>query len=208
MPCKNAPSLQMPVIRKTRQPCGVRAYSLRAADFDGDEDIDVLIAKNTGGGDWYIDFTEIFMLKNQGDGSFQATGTLIKRGEVTKGFVPNDHRINARMAIGDFDLDNDTDLATIDYSGIVEYFSNTGSGTFESQGEIFDFGFPCFETSGLLSIDEDKDGDLEILVSHGNNLEDVELHSVQNHTLEMAAQTEKPSKVGYGQTTEAEKLPP
>lgn len=162
---------------------GTRATDLAAGDFDNDGDIDILVSYGITdysplGGDFFVDFSVVDLLKNNGAGNFdEVEGEIIKRGIITQGFVPADHRINAYLTIGDYDSDGDIDLITGDNSGIVEYYENNGNGEFESKGIIFDFGRLSW---ALTSNDFNNDGSIDLVVGPLDNLYYAKLHLLTN----------------------------
>ena len=131
---------------------------IEAADFDGDNDVDILLTRNICIGGWII-AGEYSLLRNNGDGTFieeEVNPFLRLLGSF--GF----NRVNPHIAIGDYDMDGDIDFLEGDNTGKVELFLNDGIGRFTRTGVIHDFGSLSW---GLASGDFDGDGDLDFIVS-------------------------------------------
>lgn len=133
-----------------------RVADAQPGDFDADGDIDLAVAVfgyNRGAVLW---------LENLGDGRFL------------------DHELHSgpgviHVPVADFDGDGDLDIAAPVTQDEEEVwgFENLGSGQFRSRklwySNNFDLG-----SAGLLSSDLDGDGDQDILLPVGDNLEDLD----------------------------------
>jgi hypothetical protein len=126
-----------------------RPHVLLTEDFDGDGDLDFASLNR--------EYAEVGILKNNGDGTFgQLTFHTISV-STTSGCEG--------MCAGDFDGDGDMDIAAVDYwdSKLIVLW-NTGAGAFPTHDT-----YPVLFSSyphGALSVDIDKDGDLDVVTSN------------------------------------------
>ena len=131
-----------------------RVADIQPADFDADGDIDLAVAV------FGYSRGEILWLENQGDGRFA------------------DHRLHSaaggiHVPTADFDGDGDPDIAAIISQDDEELwaFENQGGGKFEPRmlwrTPNFDLG-----SAGLVAADLDRDGDTDLILPTGDNLED------------------------------------
>jgi hypothetical protein len=131
-----------------------RVADVQPADFDADGDVDLAVAV------FGYSRGEILWLENQGDGSFA------------------DHLLHAapggiHVPIADYDGDGDPDIATVISQDDEEIwaFENLGQGRFRSRmlwrTPNFDLG-----SAGLVVSDLDRDGDQDLILPVGDNLED------------------------------------
>ncbi len=117
--------------------------------------------------DNYKDFEVIDLLENlgkdlKGNLFFRNHPKIIKRGQITHGSIPLDHRINLYMTSFDFNHDGFLDIITGDNSGIIEFFSNQRDYNFRSEGDLSNYeGL----SSGIDSFDIDGDGDIDLLTT-------------------------------------------
>jgi hypothetical protein len=131
-----------------------RVADVQPADFDADGDIDLAVAV------FGYSRGEILWLENLGDGTF------------------GDHQLHdaaggIHVPIGDYDGDGDPDIATVISQEDEEVwgFENLGGGQFTKhllwRTANFDLG-----SAGLVRADLDGDGDEDLILPTGDNLED------------------------------------
>jgi len=131
---------------------------LDSGDFDNDGDIDFIFSYSVS-----IDSSKlsgkVCLLPNDGSNNFGPEIIIIETGS---GFeTQKEKRINPQLTSADYDGDNDIDILIGDNSGKVEFFKNDGSGSFSSNGIIYDFGFISW---GLTSADFNDDGKIDFIV--------------------------------------------
>lgn len=132
---------------------GVRRVSdVQAADFDGDGDVDLSVAS--------FGYTrgEVLWLENRG-GKFRDHLLLATDGP-------------SHVPVGDFDGDGDPDIAVLvsqDHEEIWA-FENRGKGEFLSRRLHWFLNFDL-GGAGLIANDLDRDGDADLILSAGDNLE-------------------------------------
>jgi hypothetical protein len=131
-----------------------RVADIQAADLDADGDTDLAVAV------FGYSRGEILWLENRGNGQFA------------------DHRLHSaaggiHVPIADYDGDGDPDIATIISQDDEELwaFENRGTGNIEprmlGRTPNFDLG-----SAGLVAADLDRDGDTDLILPTGDNLED------------------------------------
>ena len=135
-----------------------RAADVQAADFDGDGDLDLVVA-------------EFGRLKN---GSI----LLLENRTVDRDkplFVPStlDPRHGAiHVPVADLNGDGRPDFVALisQEHEVVVAFLNKGKGQFDTQ-VIYQAPHPGFGSSGIQLIDLDRDGDLDVLITNGDTLD-------------------------------------
>jgi hypothetical protein len=146
-----------------------RTSDARAGDFDGDGDVDVLVAafgwRNSG---------RTLMLVNQGIGE-----------DGKPEFVPrdiDDRHGPVHVPVIDFDGDGDLDFIALisQEHERVELFRNDGRGNFENE-LVFAAPDPAYGSSGIELVDMDGDDDLDVLYTNGDSFDrgPKPYHSVQ-----------------------------
>ncbi|GIW88596.1 MAG: hypothetical protein KatS3mg108_2920 [Isosphaeraceae bacterium] len=139
-----------------------RTSDVQAADFDSDGDLDLVVAvfgyNRTG---------ELLLLENrsQPGGSWEFAPRVV---DPRHGAV--------HIGIGDLDADGSLDLAVVygQEHECVEAYLNRGDAHFERR-TIFTAPHPAFSSNGLQLADLDGDGDLDVLYTHGDALDNQRL---------------------------------
>ncbi len=141
-----------------------RVADVRAADFDGDRDLDVIVAEfgwRTVGG--------IHYLENE---SHPENASKLGADDFRP--VELDARAGAiHIPIVDIDRDSRPDFIALlsqEHEAVVA-FLNRGSGVFEKKN-LFKAPHPHWGSSGIEVIDLDQDGDLDVIFTHGDTLDD------------------------------------
>lgn len=149
-----------------------RVSDVRPADFDGDGDIDLVVAefgwRKTG---------RVLILWQHSD----AGGVPVFTPEVV------DERHGAiHVPVVDIDKDGRLDFLVLFSQEFeeVDAFLNVGGGRFERQ-VVFMAGDPGFGSSGIDLVDVDQDGDWDVLYTNGDTLDTKQLKSYHGvHWLE------------------------
>jgi hypothetical protein len=147
-----------------------RVADVRAADFDGDGDLDLVAAvfgwRRTG---------SLVLLENR---TTDWTSPQFVAAEL-------DRRHGAiHVPIADLNADGKPDIVVLfaQEHETVAALINTGSGTFRTE-TIFEAPHPNWGSSGIELVDLDKDGDLDVLHTHGDTFDDFVLKPYHGITL-------------------------
>ncbi len=131
-----------------------RVADVQTADFNGDGRIDLVVAV------FGYARGEVLLLENLGDGTFRDRVLLAKPGVI-------------HVPVGDLNGDGFPDIAAVVTQDEEEVwiFLNDGKGRFSPGRVYFNNNFDV-GGAGLVMADLDKDGDLDLVLPQGDNLED------------------------------------
>ncbi|MDA0836127.1 MAG: VCBS repeat-containing protein [Planctomycetota bacterium] len=131
-----------------------RVADVQPGDFDGDGDWDLAVAV------FGYARGSILWLENLGDGYFRDHELLSAPGAI-------------HLPVADFDGDGDLDIATVFSQEEEEVwgFENLGNGRFRSRRLFFTVNFDI-GSAGLVKSDLDGDGDVDLILPVGDDLED------------------------------------
>lgn len=131
-----------------------RVADVQAADLDGDGDIDLAVAA------FGYARGEILWLENRGNDRWRSHQLMVAAGAI-------------HVPIHDFDGDGDPDIVTVVSQDDEEVwgFENLGGGQFKPR-LLFRSANPDLGSAGLVRVDLDGDGDQDLLLPVGDNLED------------------------------------
>ncbi|MCC9608789.1 VCBS repeat-containing protein [Blastopirellula sp. JC732] len=140
-----------------------RVADVQVGDFDGDDDLDLAVAVfgyARGGVLW---------LENQGNWKFRDHQLLSAPGTI-------------HVPVGDFDGDGDLDISAIVTQDEEELwgFENQGDGKFAAH-RIWMTSNLDLGGAGLVAADLDSDGDLDLVLPAGDNLEDFDAYPQPYH---------------------------
>ncbi|MBD3675735.1 MAG: VCBS repeat-containing protein [Planctomycetaceae bacterium] len=140
-----------------------RVADVQPADFDADGDIDLTVAVfgyNRG---------QVLWLENRGAERFREHELLARPGTI-------------HVPVADYDGDGDPDIAAIVSQDEEELwvFENLGAGSFQSRMLHRFFNFDI-GSAGLVQTDLDRDGDVDLLLPVGDNLEDANAYPQPYH---------------------------
>ena len=140
-----------------------RVADVQAGDLDADGDLDLAVAV------FGYSIGEILWLENCGDGRFRDHQLLSAPGTI-------------HVPLADYDGDGDLDIAAIVSQEDEEVwgFENLGGGKFRSRRLYFTFNFDV-GSAGLVRADLDGDGDADLILPMGDNLEYRYSHSQSHH---------------------------
>ncbi len=140
-----------------------RVADVQVGDFDGDKDLDLAVAV------FGYSRGEILWLENQGNFQFEDHLLLTAPGTI-------------HVPVADFDGDGDLDIAGIVSQDEEELwgFENDGAGNFRPRRLWFTINFD-FGSAGLVASDLDRDGDMDLILPVGDNLEDYDAYPQPYH---------------------------
>lgn len=139
-----------------------RVADAQAADFDGDGDVDVVVAEFG-----WITVGSILYLENRSE----------RPGSGTPSFAPvtlDDRRGAIHVPVVDLNDDGKPDFLALisqEHETVVA-FINRGGGRFDEQ-EVFTAPHPHWGSSGIEPADLDGDGDLDVLFTNGDTMDDM-----------------------------------
>jgi len=137
---------------------------VRAGDIDGDGDLDISMAINSG--------NAVNVYKNNGSGIF----TLFGAGNFSAPSNPESYAID----LGDLDLDGDLDMAVGYLSNTQNpiVFENNGSGVFSKVDEIvLEYEWSMRD---IILVDMDNDGDLDFVDANGGYHNEVAFNQLKH----------------------------
>ena len=142
-----------------------RVSDVQAADFDGDQDLDVIVAEfgwRTVGGIHYLE-----------NGSPPDKASILGAGDFSP--VELDARAGAvHVPVVDLNRDGRPDFIALfsqEHEAVVG-FLNRGPGVFQKK-TLYTAPHPRWGSSGLEVVDQDRDGDLDVIFTHGDTLDDM-----------------------------------
>lgn len=147
-----------------------RVADVRAADFDGDGDLDLVAAvfgwRRTG---------SLILFENR-TRDWKAPQLLAAELDPRHGAI--------HVPIADLNGDGKPDIVVLfaQEHETVAALINTGKGTFRTE-TIFAAPHPNWGSSGIELVDVDKDGDLDVLYTHGDTFDDFILKPYHGITL-------------------------
>ena len=142
-----------------------KGMGMACGDYDNDGDPDIYVGN---------DLTPNFLYQNNGDGTFTDVALLA-------GVAYNrDGRTESSMGIdfGDYDRDGHLDLIVPNFQGeTATVYRNAGNGFFADVSTACGVGLPthAFVGWGVGFLDYDNDGELDLFISTGHVLDNVEL---------------------------------
>jgi hypothetical protein len=131
-----------------------RVADVQAGDLDADGDLDLVVAA------FGYARGEVLWMENLGAGVWKPRALLQGAGAI-------------HVPLADYDGDGDLDIATVFSQDDEEVFGfeNLGAGRFRARNLWGSFN-PDLGSAGLVKTDLDRDGDVDLLLPVGDNLED------------------------------------
>ncbi len=140
-----------------------RVADVQPGDFDGDGDIDLAV------GVFGYNRGEVLWLENLGDFKFDRHELLVAPGTI-------------HVPVADYDSDGDLDIAAIVTQDEEELwgFENLGNGQFKKR-KLWMTNNLDLGGAGLVKADLDQDGDIDLILPAGDNLEDRDAYPQPYH---------------------------
>jgi hypothetical protein len=141
-------------------------FAVRAADLDGDGDLDVYVANDSDANYFY---------RNEGDGTFKEVGLWTGPAFDAGGAA----QAGMGVAVGDPNADGAVDLLVTNFSeDFTTLYHGDGSGFFEDVSDATGIGpltYPWLSWGALLA-DLDNDGDQDAVIANGHIYPQVDRH--------------------------------
>ena len=135
-----------------------RGLGVVAADFDGDDQVDLFVAN---------DMTANYLYRNKGGFKFEEVGAIAGAAASAEG----GYKAGMGVACGDLDGDGKLDLAVTNYYGeSTTFFRNLGGGMFGDHSTAIGLSAPTrlLLGFGIAFVDLDNDGRLDVLSANGH----------------------------------------
>jgi predicted Zn-dependent protease len=135
-----------------------RGLGVVAADFDGDDLIDLYVAN---------DMSANYLYRNRGGFKFEEIGVVAGAAASAEG----GYKAGMGIACGDLDGDGKIDLAVTNYYGeSTTYFRNLGGGMFADHSSAIGMAAPTrlLLGFGIAFVDFDNDGRLDVISANGH----------------------------------------
>ena len=135
-----------------------RGLGVVAADFDGDDLIDLFVAN---------DMSANYLYRNKGGFHFEEVGAIAGAAASAEG----GYKAGMGVACGDLDGDGKIDLAVTNYYGeSTTFFRNLGGGMFADHSSAIGISAPTrlLLGFGVAFVDLDNDGRLDVLSANGH----------------------------------------
>jgi enediyne biosynthesis protein E4 len=142
-----------------------KGMGMACTDYDNDGDVDIYVGN---------DLTPNFLYQNSGDGTFSDVALLAGVGFSGDGKMES----SMGVAFGDYDRDGFMDLAVPNFQGEPSaLYHNDGTGFFSDRSYAAAIGLPtrAYVGWGVGFLDYDNDGALDLFISTGHVLDNVEL---------------------------------
>jgi enediyne biosynthesis protein E4 len=141
-------------------------FAVRAADFDGDGDVDLYVAN---------DSDPNYLYRNEGDGTFKEVGVWSGCALDANGAA----QASMGIAVGDATGDGLLDIFVTNFSqDFSTLYRGMGGGLFEDASEETGVGPPTYMPMswGTALADLDNDGDLDLVVANGHIYPQIDRH--------------------------------